>query len=76
MIYIFINGKLVYALPNLAEVKKYATTNLESLWDEYKRNLNPEPYPVDLSKICYDHKMANIELARKQVKEQEAYFNK
>lgn len=73
---IFIKGKLVYALPNLAEVKKYATTNLESLWDEYKRNLNPEPYPVDLSKICYDHKMANIELARKQVKEQEAYFNK
>ncbi|MGX7419011.1 nicotinate phosphoribosyltransferase [Carnobacterium gallinarum] len=73
---IFIEGKLTYALPNLEEIKKYATTNLESLWDEYKRNLNPEPYPVDLSKLCYDHKMANIELARQQVKEQEAYFSK
>lgn len=73
---IFIDGKLIYALPNLSTVKNYATSNLESLWDEYKRNLNPEPYPVDLSKVCWDHKMANIELARQKVKEQDKYFSK
>ena len=41
--------------------------NLDLLWDEYKRSLNPEEYPVDLSQKCWDNKMRNIQ----EVKEME-----
>ena len=48
---IFENGKLVYELPKLQEIKALQkTSKIEALWDEYKRILNPEQYPVDLSK--------------------------
>ncbi len=64
---IFINGELVYELPEIQEIKKYVDENLNLLWDEYKRILNPEQYPVDLSQACWDNKMANIEKVRQQV---------
>jgi nicotinate phosphoribosyltransferase len=64
---IFINGELVYKLPEIQEIKKYVDENLNLLWDEYKRILNPEQYPVDLSQACWDNKMANIEKVRQQV---------
>ncbi|WP_201007749.1 nicotinate phosphoribosyltransferase [Paenibacillus glycanilyticus] len=54
---IFLGGKLVYELPGLYEVQAFAKGNLELLWDEYKRNQNPEDYPVDLSQRCWDNKM-------------------
>ncbi|MEG3033786.1 MAG: nicotinate phosphoribosyltransferase, partial [Enterococcus sp.] len=40
---------------------------LDSLWDEYKRDLNPQQYPVDLSTDCWNHKMAIMEKVRKSV---------
>ncbi len=46
---IFIEGKRVYELPVLNEIKEYTKENLDSLWEEYKRDLNPQKYPVDLS---------------------------
>ncbi|WP_075981703.1 nicotinate phosphoribosyltransferase [Bacillus massilinigeriensis] len=58
---IFKEGRLVYQLPNLQTIQEYATKNLELLWDEYKRSLNPEKYPVDLSQKCWENKMKNIE---------------
>ena len=61
---IFENGKLVYKQPSLDEIKKYSHDNLESLWGEYKRLLNPQDYPVDLSKECYDNKMNIIQKIR------------
>ena len=57
---IFVKGELIYDLPTLGRIKEYALGSLSSLWEEYKRNLNPEPYPVDLSQITYDHKMNSI----------------
>jgi len=42
--------------------------NLELLWDEYKRAMNPEEYPVDLSQKCWDNKMRNIEEVHAMVK--------
>jgi nicotinate phosphoribosyltransferase len=54
---IFVDGKLVYELPQLYDVQGYAKGNLGLLWDEYKRNQNPEAYPVDLSQRCWDNKM-------------------
>ena len=64
---IFTNGKLVYELPNVKEIRKYCMDNLDSLWDEYKRILNPQVYPVDLSSKLYSHKMKYIEKIRNDV---------
>lgn len=58
---IFVDGKLVYEVPKLFEVKTYAAENLDLLWTEYRRMLNPEEYPVDLSQECWDNKMRNID---------------
>lgn len=54
---IYENGKLIYKLPNLQEIKQNTQTNLNSLWEEYKRILNPQEYPVDLSQACWNNKM-------------------
>lgn len=64
---IFENGDLVYQLPKLQEVRDFVKGNLELLWDEYKRTLNPAEYPVNLSQACWDNKMRRIEEVRTKV---------
>jgi len=64
---IFTNGKLVYDLPKVKDIRAYCAANLDSLWDEYKRILNPQVYPVDLSSKLYSHKMKYIEKIRNDV---------
>lgn len=64
---IFQNGELVYDMPSLDEIKAYKEENLALLWDEYKRTVRPEQYPVDLSVKCWKNKMRNIEKVRKSV---------
>ncbi|POZ54240.1 Nicotinate phosphoribosyltransferase pncB2 [Lysinibacillus sphaericus] len=61
------NGDVIYDNPTLEEMRNYAADNLELLWDEYKRAMNPEEYPVDLSQKCWDNKMRNIEEVREMV---------
>ncbi|QDQ00290.1 nicotinate phosphoribosyltransferase [Lysinibacillus fusiformis] len=61
------NGYVSYQNPTLEEMRDYAADNLELLWDEYKRSMNPEEYPVDLSQKCWDNKMRNIEEVREMV---------
>lgn len=65
---IFVDGKRVYEMPTLEEIKSYAKENLDSLWEEYKRDLNPQKYPVDLSTECWNHKMRLLEKVRVDVK--------
>ena len=65
---IFENGKRVYELPKLQEIKAYKNEQIEALWDEYKRILNPEQYPVDLSQKTYDQKLASIAEIREEVR--------
>ena len=64
---IFVGGKFVYQLPTLDESREYLRQNLALFWDEYKRILNPEEYPVDLSQKCWDNKMRNIAEVREKV---------
>ncbi|MEY8444333.1 nicotinate phosphoribosyltransferase [Lactococcus ileimucosae] len=66
---IFVKGQQVYTLPSLEEIKTFAAANLTELWDEYKRNLNPQPYPVDLSQELWNHKMHLISQVRAKVSE-------
>ncbi len=65
------NGVIVYESPSVMEMQKYAYERLDLLWDEYKRSLNPEEYPVDLSQKCWDNKMRNIQEVRNMVHEME-----
>lgn len=60
-------GEIIYESPSVKEMQQYAFDNLELLWDEYKRSLNPEEYPVDLSQKCWDNKMRNIQEVRNMV---------
>jgi nicotinate phosphoribosyltransferase len=66
---IIVDGEIVYESPTLTEMRDYAKTNLNLLWDEYQRSLNPEEYPVDLSQKCWDNKMNNIKEVREMVEE-------
>ena len=66
---IFEKGTLVYKCPTLDKVREFSMANLELLWDEYKRSLHPEEYPVDLSQLCWENKMRNIEEVKQKVKE-------
>lgn len=58
---IFEDGELVYKLPTLSAIRDRCRGALANLWPEYKRDLNPQKYPVDLSQDCWDHKMALIQ---------------
>ncbi|WKA55761.1 nicotinate phosphoribosyltransferase [Planococcus shixiaomingii] len=58
------DGEIVYENPPLQKMQEYAKNSLSLLWDEYKRSLNPEEYPVDLSQKCWDNKMRNIQEVR------------
>ena len=60
-------GNVIYTNPTLNEMRQYAHENLDLLWDEYKRSLNPEEYPVDLSQKCWDNKMRNIREVQEKV---------
>lgn len=62
---IFEEGILVYERPRVQEIQSYAHQRLELLWEEYKRSLNPEEYPVNLSQACWDNKMTNINETKK-----------
>lgn len=53
---LFIDGKCVYDVPSILESKAYCKKEKDSMWDEYKRILNPHIYKVDLSDELYDLK--------------------
>lgn len=53
---IFENGKLVYTLPSLTEIRSFHKEQLTLFWEEYLRKLNPERYPVDLSQELWELK--------------------
>ena len=58
------DGKLVYNLPKLKDIKAYAEKELESFWDEYKRLDKPHVYKVDLSDKLYELKTAMLDEIR------------
>lgn len=68
LIDVFKKGRLVYKLPKLTEIKVYAKFVLNNLWDEYKRVLNPQEYPVDLAQDVWDNKMQLIDEMRRKAK--------
>lgn len=50
---IFKSGKCVYESPKVMDIRKYCMEELDTLWDETKRLVNPHQMYVDLSKKLY-----------------------
>jgi nicotinate phosphoribosyltransferase len=67
---IFNEGELVYNSPTLQSIQEFAKSNLNLLWDEYKRTKMPEEYPVDLSQACWDNKMKHIAYVQDKVNQE------
>lgn len=57
---IFINGKCVYESPSLNEIREYCKNEVENLWSEVKRFINPHSYYVDLSTELWNTKQELI----------------
>ena len=53
---IFRNGKQVYQLPSLNEIKRHCCEELDGMWDEILRFENPHNYYVDLSERLWNVK--------------------
>lgn len=53
---LFINGECKYERRSVMEVRESVQKELEILWKEYRRLINPEVYKVDLSKKLWDLK--------------------
>lgn len=58
---IFRKGKKVYEPPTVMDIKVYAAEELDTLWDEYKRLINPQIMPVVLSDGLYELKQKMLE---------------
>lgn len=53
---VFKEGKLVYNLPDIEQIKSYCAEQTDHLWDEVKRFENPHTYYVDLSEKLWSIK--------------------
>lgn len=58
---IFIEGDLVYNRPATFDIKANCEKELNTLWDESRRLVNPQEVYVDLSKPLYNLKMEMLE---------------
>ncbi|MDL2234896.1 nicotinate phosphoribosyltransferase [Christensenellaceae bacterium OttesenSCG-928-L17] len=56
LVSVFVDGKQVYHSPDVHDIQAYAKEELATMWEEYKRLLNPHVYKVDLSNRLYDLK--------------------
>ncbi|UOQ84125.1 nicotinate phosphoribosyltransferase [Gracilibacillus salinarum] len=66
---VVVNGEIKYRSPSLEAIQNYTTQNMNLLWEEYKRTMKPEEYPVDLSEACWENKMKLIRDIKQKVKE-------
>ncbi|MGI5883978.1 MAG: nicotinate phosphoribosyltransferase [Candidatus Spyradocola sp.] len=58
---VFVDGKCVYERPTLKQIQAYCKNEISTLWEQYRRRLNPHVYKVDLSYELYvlRHKLLN-----------------
>ena len=57
MVPIFLNGECVYTSPETMEIREYCLKELDTLWEETRRLVNPHEVYVDLSQKLYDTKI-------------------
>lgn len=59
------DGKLIYDMPTLKEIKEYAKSEMNTFWDEYLRIDKPHIYKVDLSDKLLELKTNMLKEIRK-----------
>lgn len=57
MIPVFRNGECCYESPKVMDIREYCRKELDTLWDETRRLVNPHKVYVDLSRKLYDMKI-------------------
>jgi len=62
---VFVDGKLVYDEPETMAIKAYAKKELDTLWEEYKRLVNPQIMQVVLSDELYELREKMLENYKK-----------
>ena len=62
---VFKDGKQVYELPSIHEIKEHCKREIEFVWDEVLRFENPHNYYVDLSQKLWDIKNEMLHKMRK-----------
>lgn len=50
---IFIKGQCIYKSPSVMDIRSYCKDELNTLWDESRRLVNPQEVYVDLSMPLY-----------------------
>jgi nicotinate phosphoribosyltransferase len=58
---VFKSGKCVYKSPSALEIKAYCKKELDTLWDETRRLINPHEMYVDLSNELYQVKQTLLD---------------
>ncbi|MBO5278365.1 MAG: nicotinate phosphoribosyltransferase [Lachnospiraceae bacterium] len=56
MVPVFLNGKCVYESPKVMDIRDYCFKELDTLWEETRRLVNPHKVHVDLSNELYQIK--------------------
>ncbi len=63
---VYVNGELVYERPTLDEIRNYCKEQVNTIWEEVRRFVNPHKYYVDLSKDLWTLKKTMLENVRKK----------
>ena len=61
---VFVNGTCVYTSPSVMEMQEYCKQELETLWEENRRLLNPQEIHVDLTSRLYKMKQTLLDQIR------------
>ncbi len=61
---IFQNGQCVYESPTVMEIQAYCKAQLDTMWEESRRLVNPQEVYVDLSDKLYEMKKTLLNEAR------------
>lgn len=61
MVPVFQKGECVYESPKVMDIREYCQKELETLWPETRRLINPSKVYVDLSQKLYDMKQELLE---------------
>ena len=66
---IFIEGNCVYESPSVMEIRDFCQSELDTLWDETRRLINPHDMYVDLSNELYHMKQSLLDSYNANVQE-------
>ena len=65
---VFKNGRQVYQLPTIEEIRNHCKEEIEGMWDEVRRFTNPHNYYVDLSEKLWKLKHEMLDKHRNNKK--------